>query len=121
MLAISHEQRIADLRAIQSTRPLTKSEAGTLGGLETLRRHGVKHLKTAGAKGFQAYCKKNNLCAEQALFRLAKGGRLKVDFNARWKQSPVYKALKAGASKICICTNHVTAGNDCWTCGGYVL
>jgi hypothetical protein len=113
--------RIAELRAIQSTRPLTKAEAGTLGGLQTLIRLGKPHFSKAGAKGFQAYCQKNGLCAEQALFRLAKGGRLKVDFNARWKNSPVYKALQAGANKICICTNHVTAGNDCWTCGGYVL
>lgn len=113
--------RVAELRALQEVRTLTKSEAGQLGGLATLERKGIEHFSEAGAKGFQAYCKNHGLVAEQALFRLAKAGRVKVDFRARWQNSPLKKALESNKNKICICVNHVTHGHDCWTCGGYIL
>ena len=112
----------ADLKAIQATRPLTKAEAGKLGGLRTKELYGdTDFFSVIGSMGFAAYCKKYSLTAEQALFRLAKGGCITVDFTSQWKNSPLRKALESNKNTICLCTNHVTAGNDCWTCGGYIL
>jgi hypothetical protein len=39
-------------------KPLTKAEAGRLGGKSTVRRYGVEHMRTIGKAGFQAFARK---------------------------------------------------------------
>lgn len=112
------DMTIDDLLALKQIRKLTKAEAGKLGGLTTLYRHGVEHFQLAGEKGFRVFCEKNNLCAEQALFKLAKMGRIKIDW-ARFQKS--VPAGKDGVTRICMCTSGAFAGKTCWECGGYIL
>jgi hypothetical protein len=39
-------------------KPLTKAEAGRLGGKSTVRRYGKEHMRTIGKAGFQAFARK---------------------------------------------------------------
>ena len=39
-------------------KPLTKAEAGRLGGKATVRKYGPEHMRTIGKAGFQAFARK---------------------------------------------------------------
>ena len=71
---------------------MTKAEAGRLGGLKTLERHGIEHFRRAGSKGFWATL--NALAQRQTLGQSAVNPyrHLLRNLKARKKCNGTYKS-----------------------------